>query len=191
MSAPRSALLLVDVVNPFAFEGAQALLEHARPAADVMAGLADRARQAGVPVVYVNDNFSHWTESFETLVERCVEPDAPGRAVVQRVRPAEGDYHVLKPKHSGFFETPLASLLSDLDVDTVVLVGFATDVCVLATAMDARMRDFRLVVPQDACAAETGTAHQAALVHLRRVLHAETPPASAVSFEPADDSDEA
>ena len=179
---PQTALLLVDVINPFTFDGAEDLLAHAGPAVDAIEGLADRARKAGVPVVYVNDHFGRWTESFDTLVERCVTGDVPGREIVRRLRPVDGDYHVLKPKNSGFFQTPLESLLTDLDVQTLVVTGFATDICVLATVMEASMRDFDLVVPQDACAAESARAHEATLAHLRRVLHAETPPASAVDF---------
>lgn len=178
----QPVLLLVDVINPFDFEGAERLLVHARPAAEAIAELAERARAAGVPVVYANDNFSNWTESFDALVERCVAPDARGREVVRVVRPREGDYVVLKPKYSGFFQTPLDTLLGQLDVGTLVVVGFATDICVLATAMDAAMRDFHLVVPNNATAAETEPGHEGALAHFRRVLGAETPPASAVLF---------
>jgi nicotinamidase-related amidase len=179
---PSTALLLIDVVNPFAFDGAEDLLAHAGATVDAIEGLADRARAAGVPVIYVNDHFGDWTESFDDLVERCVADDVPGRAVARRLRPTTGDYHVLKPKHSGFFQTPLESLLTDLGARRLVLAGFATDICVLATAMEASMRDFDLVVPQDASAAETAHAHEATLAHLRRVFHAETPPASAVDF---------
>ncbi len=183
MDSSPVALVLVDVVNPFDFDGAEKLLPAARPAAEATGGLAERARQSGVPVIYANDNFSNWTEDFATLVETCTRPGAPGREVVERVRPADGDYFVLKPKHSGFFQTPLESLLGQIGAQTLVLAGFATDICVLATAMDAAMRDFHLVVPQDTSAAETEHAHAAALTHLRRVLHAETPPASAVDFQ--------
>lgn len=182
MNASPVALLLVDVVSPFDFDGADDLLEHARPAAEAIAGLAERARAEGVPVIYANDNFAEWSESFDTLVERCVGEEAAGCDVVRRVRPQEGDAFVLKPKHSAFFQTPLETLLNRLGVRTLVVAGFATDICVLATAMDAAMRDLHLVVPQDATAAESSHAHQATLVHFRRVLHAETPPASAVSF---------
>ncbi|WP_420456693.1 cysteine hydrolase family protein [Rubrivirga sp.] len=184
-----AALLLVDLVNPFDFDGAEALLERAGPAFEAVADLARRARAAGAPVVYVNDNFTRWTESFDALVERCTADDAPGRAVVARVLPAEGDYHVLKPMHSGFYQTPLAHLLGELGVGRVVLAGVATDICVLATAMDARMRDLDLVVPRDACAAETDDAHDAALAYFRRVLHAETPLAADVAFGSEDGSD--
>lgn len=182
MPSPPDALVLIDVINPFTFDGADDLLVHVGPAVDAIEGLAGRARQAGVPVVYVNDHFGNWTESFQDLVERCATGDVPGCEIARRLRPGEGDYHVLKPKHSGFFQTPLDSLLADLGARRLVLAGFATDICVLATAIGASMRDFELVVPQDACAAETAHAHESALAHLRRVLHAETPPAVAVDF---------
>lgn len=183
MTTSPVALLLVDVVSPFEFEGSEKLLPHAEAAAGPLAALADRARQSGVPVIYANDNFANWSEDFDALVERSTRADAPGREIVQRVRPGPDDYFVLKPKHSGFFQTPLESLLRQLGVRTLVIAGFATDICVLATAMDAAMRDVALVIPQDASAAETDHAHRAALAHFRRVLHAQTPPASAVDFE--------
>lgn len=184
---PTTALLLIDVINPFSFDGAEDLLVRAAPAAEAIEALAERARRVDVPVIYVNDHFGRWTESFDALVERCVASDAPGREIARRLRPADGDYHVLKPKHSGFFQTPLESLLTDLGARRLVLTGFATDICVLATALEASMRDFDIVVPQDACAAETDVAHEAALLHARRVLHAETPPAAAVDLGvPAD-----
>ena len=177
------ALLLVDLVNPFDFDGAEALLDRAGPAVEAAADLARRAREAGAPVVYVNDNFARWTESFDGLLARCTGDDAPGRDVVARVLPAEGDYHVLKPMHSGFYQTPLTHLLGELGADRVVLAGVATDICVLATALDARMRGLDVVVPRDASAAETDAAHDDALAYLRRVAHAETPPAAEVAFE--------
>ena len=105
------ALLLIDVVNRFDFPDADALLAHARPIAEPLARLADRARKAGVPVIYVNDNFGRWRSDFASLVEHCLEPDAPGREFVAKLRPEEDDYLVIKPKHSGFFSTTLGTLL--------------------------------------------------------------------------------
>lgn len=188
---PSTALLLVDVINAFDFEGADDLLAHALPAAEAIADLADRARGSGVPVIYANDNFGEWAENFDDLVERCMRPDAAGREFVQRVRPRDEDYFVLKPKYSAFYQTSLDTLLGHLGARTLVLAGLATDICVLATATDAAMREFSLVVPQDTAAAETEHAHRATLAHVRRVLHAETPPASAVDFEQGGAAEEA
>lgn len=177
------ALVLIDVVNGFDFEDGERLLAHARPAAERIARLRQRARTAGVPVVYVNDNVGRWRDDFPAVVRHHLREEAPGRDVAERLRPAPDDYAVLKAKHSAFFQTALDALLAHLGTRTVVLAGFATDVCVLATALDATMRDLRLVVPSDASAALEPADHDAALAYLRRVADATTPPAAEVDFE--------
>src|SRR5690606_6844223 len=121
------ALVLVDVVQPFDFEGSEALLEQAEAASKALARLRRRARKAGLPVVYANDHFGGWTEDFSTLVDRSLKPSSPGRAIVSRLKPASGDYYVLKPKLSAFFGTPLAVLLDHFGARTVILGGFAGD----------------------------------------------------------------
>ncbi len=177
------ALVLVDVVNGFDFDDGERLLTHARPAAERIAGLRQRARAAGVPVVYVNDNVGRWRDDFSAVVRHHLRPDAPGRDVAERLRPAPDDYAVLKAKHSAFFQTALDPLLAHLGTRTLVLAGFASDVCVLATALDATMRDLHLVVPSDASAALDPAHHDAALAYLRRVADAQTPLAADVDFK--------
>jgi len=177
------ALLLVDVVNGFDFDGGERMLAHARPAAERIAGLRQRARAAGVPVVYVNDNVGRWRDDFPAVVRHHLRTEAPGRDVAERLRPAPDDYAVLKAKHSAFFQTALDALLAHLGTRTLVLAGFATDVCVLATALGATMRDLHVVVPSDASAAADPADHDAALAYLRRVADAATPPAADVDFE--------
>ena len=177
------ALLLIDVVNGFDFDDGERMLAQARPAAERIAGLRQRARAAGVPVVYVNDNVGRWRDDFPAVVRHHLREEAPGRDVAERLRPAPDDYTVLKAKHSAFFQTALDALLAHLGTRTLVLAGFATDVCVLATALDATMRDLRLVVPSDASASLDPADHDAALAYLRRVADADTPTAAEVDFE--------
>jgi nicotinamidase-related amidase len=74
-SAPhkhRFALLLIDVVNDFDFPEADQLLKHARPMARILLRLKRRAQKAGVPVIYVNDNFGQWKSDFRRTVDDCV-----------------------------------------------------------------------------------------------------------------------
>jgi nicotinamidase-related amidase len=184
-SAPDAcpvALLLVDVVNPMDFPEADQLLRHAMPAADRLALLNRRAREAGVPVVYANDNFGRWRSDLSAVVERCLEPACKGRPVVERLKPGADDYFVLKPKHSAFFSTTMDTLLRYLGTRTLVLCGFATDICVLFTANDAYMRDLRLVIPADGVASNEPADRDAALALMRRVLKAETPRADEIDF---------
>jgi nicotinamidase-related amidase len=179
---PGSALLLIDVVNPFDFESADRLLRHALPVARRIEALKRRAVQARVPVVYVNDNYGDWHANFAELVERCTGPGAHGRRFVERVRPEHGDYYVLKPLHSGFHSTSLEVLLDSLGVGTVVLAGVASHICVWFTAIDAYMRGLEVVVPSDCVAAERLRDTRAALEQMKCVLKARIAPSRALGF---------
>jgi nicotinamidase-related amidase len=149
------ALLLIDVINDFEFPEAQQLLQFARPMAGRVADVAERARSAGVPVLFVNDNFGRWRSDFHATVEHCLRAEAAGRDIVQILRPQKTDYFVLKPKHSGFFSTTLDTLLEYLGVESVILAGLAANICVLFTANDAYMRDLKLFIPADCVASNT------------------------------------
>lgn len=184
-SAPDTcpvALLLVDVINPMDFPEADQLLRHAVPAAERLAELRRRARKAGVPVVYANDNFGRWRSDLAAVVERCREPACKGAPLVELLHPGKEDYFVLKPKHSAFFSTTLDTLLKYLGTRTLVIGGFAADICVLFTANDAYMRDLRIVVPADGVASNEAGDRDSALALLRRVLKASTPPAAAIDY---------
>ena len=165
-SAPdqsAAALLLVDVINPLDFPEADDLLRFAVPAADRLAALKQGAAAAGVPTIYANDNFGRWRSDLTAVVDRCLEPDCKGRYLAERLRPGPDDYFVLKPKHSAFFSTTLETLLRYLGTRTVIIGGFAANICVLFTANDAYMRDFKLAVPADGVASNTREENEAAL----------------------------
>jgi nicotinamidase-related amidase len=173
-----AALLLVDVINDLDFPGSGPLIRQAEAMSVPLARLAERARRAAVPVIYVNDNFGRWQSDWRKVVEWCLRPDSPGRRVVERLKPHSDDYFVLKPKHSGFFSTTLGLLLRHLRVQVVVLTGIATDICILFTANDAYMRDYEVVVPRDCVAANTRRKTDLALEQIREVLKGRTPPSA-------------
>jgi len=172
----RSALLIVDMVNPLDFPGAKSLLRQAVPAARRIATLRKRMKARGLPAIYVNDNFTHWRRDFTELVAICSQPDAPGAPLVEALAPARDDYLVLKPRHSAFFATPLEVLLAQLQIRHVVVTGIAGDGCVLATAADAHMRDFQVSVPSDCCASISKPRNDRALRLLRESMKVETKP---------------
>src|SRR5215207_6723476 len=175
-SAPDTsavAILLVDVINPLDFPEADDLLKFALPMADRLASLKRRAKRAGVPVVYANDNFGRWRSDLSAVVERCRQPDGKGRPIVEKLLPDEDDYFVLKPKHSAFYSTTLDTLLRYLGTRTLLIGGVASNICVLFTANDAYMRDLKLLVPHDAVAANTESENAAALEQMRKVLKAD------------------
>jgi len=176
------ALILIDVINDMEFESGEALLQNALPAARKLAKLARRARDAGIPVIYVNDNFGKWRSDFRQQLGHVLEDSVRGAPIAKLLRPDEEDYFVLKAKHSGFYHTQLDLLIDYLQVRTIVLAGFQTDICVLFTASDAYMRDLEILVPSDCSAAATVEHHERGLEHMSRVLHAETMPSDEIDF---------
>ena len=167
-----TALMLIDVINHFDFDGSEQLLHHALPAARRIADLKKRLRAAGIPAIYVNDNFGRWQSDFRDLVDCCVADDCKGREIAGLLKPEADDYFVLKPKHSGFYSTSLSNLLGYLGTETIILTGFAGDICVIYTANDAYMRDYHLVVPSDCIASESVSANDNVLDHMRKRLKA-------------------
>ena len=184
-NAPDScpvALLIIDAINDLEFPGGAGMLPRAVRMARNIAALKRRATTLGVPTVYVNDNFGRWRSDFRRIVAHCLEDDVRGRPVAELVTPDENDYFVLKPKHSGFYNTTLDLLLEYLRVETLILAGMATDVCVLFTAADAYMRDLRVIVARDCVTAVTPAAHRAALAQMRKVLKAEVTPSRSLDL---------
>jgi nicotinamidase-related amidase len=176
------ALLIIDMINAFDFEGGPAMLPRALAAARATAALKQRARSAGVPAVYVNDNFGRWRSDFRSILEHCLRPGVPGRPIAGLLKPDEDDYFVLKPKHSGFQFSTLDVLLAHLGAETLILTGVAGNFCVLFTAHDAYMRDYHLVVPGDCIASQTEEDDRNALAHMAKVTKADTRRSSQIDF---------
>jgi nicotinamidase-related amidase len=184
-SAPdkcRAALLLIDVINALDFPEGPLLLKHALPVAERIAELKVVARKLGVPAIYVNDNFGRWRSDFRTIVELCSRRAMPGSSIAKLLKPENRDYFVLKPKHSGFHATALEILLQTLKVRTIILGGFATNICVLFTANDGYMRGYRIRVPADCVAANSAADSRQALEQMREYLKADVRPSTKLAF---------
>lgn len=176
-------LILIDLINDFEFDGADPMFTNTLAIAQPIAKLKKNAKAAGIPVIYVNDNFGKWQSDFRKLVDHCLKDNVKGRPIAQLLRPDERDYFVLKPKHSAFYSTSLDLLLRYLKADTLILTGIAGNICVLFTASDAYMRDFNLLVPQDCIASETEADNQHALAYMAKVLKADTRPSTDIDFK--------
>jgi nicotinamidase-related amidase len=178
----RTALVIVDMQADFASpDGAMGRAGAdlgAVPAALVAAQrLADAARTAGAPVVFValttspQDDSAAWAERFRrqgadpaTSLALC-RSGTRGAALVGPI-PLAGEPVVGKLRYSGFFRTDLDALLQRLGVDTLVIAGLTTDCCVDCTARDAFHLDYQVFVPRDACAAYDADLHAATLKSL-------------------------
>ena len=176
------ALLLVDVINELEFPGAEKLFPKALAMAKRVAALKARAVRAGVPCVYVNDNFKQWRSDFRMLVDRCLHGGVRGEPIARLLAPGEDDYFVLKPLHSGFHATTLDLLLREIGARRLVICGMATEGCVLFTASDAYIRGYEVIVPRDGCASESAPRHRGALDIARKMLKADTRDCTRVRF---------
>lgn len=176
------ALLLIDFINDLEFPQGSALLQPALPAARRTATLKLRAKAAGVPVIYVNDNFGRWQSDLRKQVRHCLQDGVRGEPLAQLLVPAEDDYFVLKPKSSAFFETTLHTLLTHLGTKQVILTGLAADVCILFTAHDAHLLDYEIVVPNDCVASESKRDTDIALRIMAKSAHARIRKSADVRF---------
>lgn len=172
LNPASTALLMIDVVNDFDFPDSGRLLQHALPAAKRLAALKRRLAGLGIPAIYVNDNFGYWQSDFRDQILRCTGSSSKGGEVSKILLPEPEDYFILKPKHSGFYSTSLEVLLGFLGTKTLILSGFAGDICVLYTANDAYMRDYEIVVASDCVASESAAGNRSALDHMKRLLKA-------------------
>jgi nicotinamidase-related amidase len=182
------ALLLLDVINDMEFEGGELLEPHARPAAQKIKELKRRAKLAGIPAIYVNDNFGKWRSDFKKLVAHVIEDETRGQEIAELLQPEDDDYFVLKPKHSGFYSTSLDLLLRRLGSKFLILVGWAGDICILFTASDAHMREYELVIPRDCVASEDPEENERVLELMKRVHDADTSPSTELDLNALIDS---
>ena len=179
-----TALLLIDVINDLAFEGSARLVAQAELMASRLADLKRRASAAGVPAIYINDNFGQWRSDFRKTVAHCTSRTSPGCRVSRRLRPTSRDYFVLKPKHSGFFDTTLDTLLKTLRIRRVIVAGIAGNICVLFTANDAYMRDLKILAPADCVVSNTIADNDHALRQINTVLKGQIAESDRLMFQP-------
>lgn len=176
-SAPdkaKTALIIIDFLNELDFPEGPELLKNALPAVHRVAAFKRYLKQQKVPVIYANDNFGKWRSSHLDLVTHCLKKNCLGRDLAKKIVPDKDDYFVLKPKHSAFYATPLETLLLYLGAKQLILTGIAGNLCVLHTALDAHVRDYKIFVPADCTASNTVHENNTALEHLKSILHLET-----------------
>ena len=172
------ALLLIDVLTTFRFPDGDAILEQALGIKDALVRLKTRAREAGIPVLYVNDNFGDWRSEKEVLMGRCLE--SKGAEFVRPLIPDSEDYFVLKPLHSAFYMTTLEVLLRHLQVSSLILTGLTSGSCITATVHDANMRGFEIVVPSDCSCSRSLSEHTEALKQIETATGARIMPSASV-----------
>lgn len=167
----RTAFVVIDMLNRYEHEDADALIESVRVIVPRLRGLLERGRESEVPVVYVNDNYGDWSADRAELCRRALE-GADGTLVEPVLPPPDASF-IAKARHSIFYETALDYLLRSREIDRLVLAGQVTEQCVLYSALDAYVRDYRVTVPRDAVAHIHAPLAEAALKMMELNMSAE------------------
>ena len=145
----RDCLLVVDVFSDFSHEDGDKLLGALRKRSFELRTTLREAREARTPVVFANDTSGVWDGDARRLVERALV--GPGGDVLRALAPIDGEAFLVKPRYSAFDLTPLELVLSELEIEHILLMGTTTEMCVTQTAIDARERGFKVTVLVGAC----------------------------------------
>jgi ureidoacrylate peracid hydrolase len=176
----KTALLVIDMQEVFCAPGAPAEVPVARDIVPAINQLSGALRNLGVAVIWVlhanshKDGRSDWDMFFSHVVAdevraKTLESLVPGRqAVWSELEVTPADHMVIKNRYSAFISgsSQLERLLRSLGIDTVLIAGTKTNVCCEATARDAMMLDFKVVLVSDCCAALSDDEHRATLENI-------------------------
>jgi nicotinamidase-related amidase len=138
------------MLNSYEHADAEQLTRKVERILPTMRELIERAAEEDVLTIYVNDNFGAWNSNRDELLEQVMEGEF--RHLVEPIAPKPDTLFVVKARHSIFYQTPLEYLLSQEDVDRIILIGQVTEQCILYSALDAYIRQLQVVVPSDAVA---------------------------------------
>ena len=167
----KPAILVVDMLNDFV-TGALTC-ERAKAIVPATAKLLDAARAAGVPVIFCNDAHIKGIDRELALWGDHAIAGTKGAEVIPELKVCEKDYVVPKRRYSGFFHTDLDLLLRELGVDTVVMTGLHTHMCVRHTTADAYCLGYNIVVAKDATDSFTKEDYDYGIKYLKEVYGAE------------------
>ena len=171
MADKKCAILVVDMLNDFV-TGA---LKCDRGLAIVpkTAELLNAAREKDVPVIFCNDAHLKGVDHELKLWGDHAIAGTKGAEVIPELGLCEKDYVVSKRRYSGFFHTDLELLLNELGVDTVIITGLHTHMCVRHTTADAYQLGYNVIVAKDATDSFTEEDYTSGLNYLKEVYGAE------------------
>ncbi len=167
----KEALLVIDMLNDFVREGAPLEVPDTRAIIPVIRQEIDKAHAAGNPVIYVCDTHAADDREFTKFgwPAHAVK-GTRGAEIVDELRPVGTDIVIPKATYSGFYGTDLDTSLRRLGIDSLRLTGDVTHICILFTAADAVLRDYKVTVVEDGIAGLAREDHDAALRIMKNVM---------------------
>lgn len=166
----KTAILVVDMLNDFVTGALKC--DRGLAIVPATARLLDGARKKGVPVIFCNDAHIKGVDHELKLWGDHAIAGTEGAKVIPELNLSEKDYVVPKRRYSGFFRTDLELLLRELGVETVIMTGLHTHMCVRHTSADAYCLGYEVVVAADATDSFTEADSLAGLDYLKAVYGA-------------------
>lgn len=168
---PSAALLVIDMMNPYEHEDADALMRSVESAVEPLAGLLAQARERDdVELIWINDNYEDFAATRDQLVERAIGGRRPD--LVEPLLPPADAAFMQKVRHSAFYGTALDHHLRHQGIEALILTGQVTEQCILYTALDAYVRQYQLTIVRDAVAHIDEALGDAALRMMERNMRA-------------------
>jgi nicotinamidase-related amidase len=167
----KEALLVIDMLNDFVLRGAPLEVPETRSIIPIIKQEVNKAHAAGNPVIYICDSHTVDDKEFSKFgwPAHAVK-GTRGAEVIDELKPADSDVVILKSTYSGFYGTDLEKTLRRLNVDSLRLTGDVTNICILFTAADAVLRDYKVTVVEDGVAGLAREDHEAALRIMKNVM---------------------
>lgn len=165
LNPTRSALIMIDMENGFVDPQGGHCIRYAQPTVPACVRAVETARRKGIPVFFVKrvyradgsdvelTRYAAWKSGGRACMPASVGPNSA--QAPEGLRPQPGDYAIIKPRWSAFFQTELDLILRRLDVRTVLLAGTTTPNCVRTTCYDAIAMEYNTVVLTDCCSSQT------------------------------------
>ncbi len=167
----KTAILVVDMLNDFVTGSLKC--DRGLAIVEPTANLLNAARAHNIPVIFCNDAHLKGIDKELELWGDHAIAGTKGAEVIPELGPCDSDYVVPKRRYSGFFQTNLDILLRELGVDTVILTGLHTHMCVRHTSADAYQLGYKVVVAKDATNSFTKEDYEYGLKYLKEVYGAE------------------
>lgn len=167
----KEALLIIDMLNDFVLEGAPLEVPETRRIIPIIREEIEKARVEGRPVVYICDAHEKDDREFSKFgwPAHAVR-GTRGAEIVDELKPQESDIIIEKTTYSGFYGTKLDETLKNLCVSDLRLTGCVTHICVLFTASDAVLRNYKVAVVEKGVAGLSRDDHEAAIRIMKNVL---------------------
>lgn len=179
LNKTNSAFLVIDMENGFISKDSSHCIRNAEATVPDLIRAVKAAREFGIPIffvkrIYRNDGSDVELTRYQSWKEggRAMSPGSDGRDSAQApegLRPKPGDYSIIKPRWSAFFQTELDLILRRLGVRTVILAGTTTPNCIRTTAYDANSLDYNVVVLEDCCSSQTEEIQRVNMEDMRRM----------------------